>query len=62
MTQGIDWLALMRLGLFQLRLTPDQFWQLTPAELTLMAGGMPGVNATMTRGRLEQLCAEFPDT
>ena len=33
-----DWPALMRLGLGQLRLAPDQFWALTPAELTLMAG------------------------
>lgn len=62
MKRGIDWLALMRLGLFQLRLTPEQFWQLTPVELTVMAGGMPGVNPSMTRGLLEELCAEFPDT
>ena len=34
----LDWPALMRAGMLGLRLTPREFWQLTPAELRLMLG------------------------
>lgn len=49
----------MRLGLGQLRLTPDQFWQLTPAELKLMAG-IDG-SGVMTRAGMAELMAKYPD-
>jgi len=58
----IDWGNLMRIGLTHLRLLPDQFWSLTPVELMLMAGIEPGGTPTMTRARLDDLCAQFPDT
>lgn len=58
----IDWAGLMRIGLTHLRLLPEQFWQLTPVELMLMAGMEPGATPTMTRTRLDALCAQFPDT
>lgn len=54
-----DWPALMRLGLGQLRLTPDQFWALTPAELALMAG-LDGARM-MDRNGLAALMAIYPD-
>nr|WP_111297987.1 rcc01693 family protein [Paracoccus saliphilus] len=57
---GLDWPGLMRAGLRDLRLHPDQFWALTPAELALMLGlnhARPG----MTRARLEELAAEYAD-
>jgi len=54
-----DWPALMRLGLGQLRLTPDQFWALTPAELSLMAG-LDG-QGVMNRAGLSALMAKYPD-
>ncbi|WP_170363237.1 rcc01693 family protein [Ruegeria arenilitoris] len=57
---GFDWPGLMRAGLHGLRLTPDQFWRLTPAELRLMLGqgrGMPAMN----RARLDKLLAAWPD-
>lgn len=57
---GLDWPALMRAGLVGLRLTPDQFWRLTPAELRLMLGqgaGMPAMN----RAGLDALLAAYPD-
>lgn len=54
-----DWPALMRLGLGQLRLTPDQFWALTPAELALMAG-LDGAQI-MDRTGLAALMAIYPD-
>ena len=57
---GFDWPALMRLGLSGLRLTPDTFWRLTPAELRLMLGQQtPG---TMDRAGLQDLMRAFPDT
>lgn len=54
-----DWPALMRLGLGQLRLPPDQFWALTPAELALMAG-LDG-RRIMDRAGLSELMAKYPD-
>ena len=54
-----DWPALMRPGLGHLRLTPTQFWKLTPAELALMAG-LGGARA-MGRLGLAELMAKYPD-
>lgn len=55
-----DWPGLLRLGLTGLRLSPAQFWALTPAELMLMLGH-DGAGAPMGRGRLEELAQAFPD-
>ena len=57
---GFDWPALMRAGLCQLGLRPDQFWCLTPAEFLLMLGKGAG-DAPMGRARLEELSHAFPD-
>ncbi|SDW28483.1 phage conserved hypothetical protein [Ruegeria halocynthiae] len=57
---GFDWPVLMRAGFLGLRLTPEQFWRLTPAELRLMLGqgaGMPAMN----RAGLDALQAAYPD-
>ena len=59
--QGLDWPGLMRAGMVWLRLTPSQFWALTPAELALMLGIEPGKGGAMTRGRLAELVARYPD-
>ena len=56
----IDWPRLIRLGLVDLRLKPAEFWDLTPAELFLLAGVVPG-ERPMDRGGLEALMARFPD-
>jgi uncharacterized phage protein (TIGR02216 family) len=56
----IAWPALMRVGLVELRLTPEAFWALTPAELMLMAGVGAGP-APLTRAGLAELAARFPD-
>lgn len=61
---GLDWPGLMRAGLHGLGLKPWEFWSLTPAELALMMGLEPGTGATagaMTRARLDELAARFPD-
>lgn len=60
MTAGFDWPGLLRVGLRQLGLTPDEFWRLTPAELRLMLGSEAGVSP-LTRARLDELAAAFPD-
>lgn len=56
----IAWPGLMRLGLVQLRLSPEAFWALTPAELMLIAGVGRGREA-LSRARLAELLARFPD-
>ena len=57
---GFDWRALMRAGMQGLRLTPDQFWRLTPAELLLMLG-QAGGHAPLNRAGLDALMAAWPD-
>ena len=60
MSGGLDWPGLMRAGMRGLGLRPDQSWALTPAELALMLGVEAGPPA-MTRDRLAELAARFPD-
>jgi len=57
---GFDWAGLLRAGLHHLRLHPDQFWALTPAELALMLG-VSGGGKSMNRNRLQDLLQAFPD-
>ncbi len=56
----IDWPGLMRVGLNGLGLTPAEFWRLTPVELRIMLGAEQAAPA-LTRARLEELAAAFPD-
>ncbi len=56
----IDWAGLMRAGLQGLHLTPDVFWRLSPIELRIMLGA-ENTAAPVTRTRLEELAAAFPD-
>lgn len=57
----LDWPGLMRSGIGGLRLAPDAFWRLTPAELRLLLG-VDAAGAPLTRARLAELAAAFPDT
>ena len=56
----IDWAGLMRAGMLGLRLTPDVFWRLSPIELRIMLGA-ENAGVPVTRMRLEELAAAFPD-
>lgn len=56
----VNWPALLRLGLVNLRLRPEQFWALTPAELMLMSG-MVGEDTSLSRAGFADLTASFPD-
>ena len=57
---GFEWPALMRAGLVGLRLRPEEFWALTPAELRLMLG-QGGAAPALTRKGLDALLAAYPD-
>jgi uncharacterized phage protein (TIGR02216 family) len=56
----LDWPGLMRAGMVGLRLTPDAFWRLTPAELRLMLGQGSSA-APLNRSGLDELMAKWPD-
>jgi len=57
---GIDWRGLMQAGLHGLGLEPAVFWRLTPVELKIMLG-REGLVPPLTRARLAELAAAFPD-
>lgn len=54
-----DWAALLRAGV-SLRLRPGELWALSPAELAFLMGRAGGP-APLSRARLEELAAAFPD-
>ena len=56
----MDWHGLMRAGLGVLRLTPAQFWALTPAELQMMLGMSPR-EGPLLQARLDEMLAAYPD-
>lgn len=56
----MDWAGLLRLGLTRLRLTPAQFWALTPIELLVMLG-LEHSSGPFTRDRLAALASAYPD-
>lgn len=56
----LAWAAMHRAGLGTLKLTPAQFWSLTPHDLLVMLG-LDGAGGLMTRDRLATLMAAFPD-
>ena len=56
-----DWPGLLRLGLHDLRLMPEQFWSLTPAELRVMLGQDGKTGGALSRSGLDALLAAYPD-
>jgi uncharacterized phage protein (TIGR02216 family) len=60
----MDWPALLRLALGRLRLSPDAFWTMTPAEFraALHGAGLGGEDAgALARDRLAALMRAHPD-
>lgn len=57
---GFEWGTLMRAGIRGAGLKPWEFWRLTPAELMLILG-QEGQGRALSRGRLDELLADFPD-
>lgn len=60
MSSGLDWPALMRVGLHGLGLSPEVFWGLTPVELQVMLGSETA-NKPMLSDGLAALMAAYPD-
>lgn len=54
-----DWPGLLRAGA-ALGLAPHEVWRMTPAELGFLLGKDSG-QAPLSRARLEELAAAFPD-
>lgn len=59
--EGFDWSGLMVLGLHHLRLSPKEFWALTPYELLIIAYGSDKNNMRLGRSELDALLEQFPD-
>ncbi|WP_187429202.1 hypothetical protein ROLI_028610 [Roseobacter fucihabitans] len=57
----LDWPALMKVGLRGLRLSPEAFWALTPAEFQMMLED-PGKTGPLLSTGLDTLMALYPDT
>ncbi len=55
-----DSAALLRCGLRQCGLRPDEFWALTPAEFGLLIG-MDEAGPALTRDGFAALMAAYPD-
>ncbi|MFP5075728.1 rcc01693 family protein [Rhizobium sp. YIM 134829] len=58
--EPFPWEAVLHAGLGRLRLSPDQFWAMTPRELTA-ALTPPCTSSALRRGDLAALMAAFPD-
>ncbi|WP_142591667.1 rcc01693 family protein [Pseudorhizobium endolithicum] len=59
--EPFPWETVMHVGLCLLRLPPEVFWRLTPAEFSAMAGGMRPRSPEIRRDGLEALMRRFPD-
>ena len=59
---AMDWSRLMAIGFGVLRLSPVQFWAMTPKELASASGlAWHRAGAAPDRAVLEALMARFPD-
>ncbi|MGC3936932.1 rcc01693 family protein [Roseobacter sp. EG26] len=57
---GLDWPSLMRVAYRGCGLSPEAFWNLTPAELQIMVGD-PSKSGPLLGSGLEALMAAYPD-
>lgn len=63
----LPWQDLMRIGLGQLKLSPSQFWKMTPKELKCAIEGElktfvgNGQQDPLSKSNLEKLMKKFPD-
>ncbi|WP_322516460.1 rcc01693 family protein [Rhodopseudomonas palustris] len=56
------WAEAMQFGFGVLRLSPDQFWRMTPRELaSALIGARGGIAAPLDRGGLDDLMRRYPD-
>jgi len=55
------WKQAMGFGLGILRLSPEQFWRMTPRELACAIEAVTGRGNPLDRGALTDLMRRFPD-
>lgn len=55
------WKQAIGIGLGTLRLSPQQFWSMTPRELACAIETVTGRAPPLDRGRLVQLMTRYPD-
>jgi uncharacterized phage protein (TIGR02216 family) len=55
------WKQAIGFGLGVLRLSPDQFWRMTPRELAFAIETVTGRTAPLDRGMFADLMRRFPD-
>ena len=56
----VAWPELVRFGLGELKLAPEVFWNLTPAELMILAG-RDRARQPLNKSGLDALMQSFPD-
>ena len=55
------WREAIGFGLGVLRLSPDEFWRMTPRELAYAIEASTGRRAPLDRAGFEQLMKRYPD-
>ena len=61
MTKPFPWKQAIGFGLGVLRLSPEQFWRMTPRELGYAIEAVTGHGAARSRRRLPNLMKRYPD-
>ena len=59
--QPFPWKQAIGFGLGVLRLSPEQFWRMTPRELAYAIEAVRGRNTPLDRASLNELMKRYPD-
>jgi uncharacterized phage protein (TIGR02216 family) len=59
--QPFPWADAIGFGLGVLRLSPEQFWRMTPRELAYAAQALSGRSPPLQRADFTQLMQRYPD-
>jgi uncharacterized phage protein (TIGR02216 family) len=59
--QPFPWKEAIGFGLGVLKLSPEQFWRMTPRELSLALQAARGRGAPLDRASLQDLMKRYPD-
>ena len=59
--QPFPWTQAIGFGLGVLKLSPEQFWRMTPRELALAVEALRGRGTPLARARFDALMKRYPD-
>ena len=59
--QPFPWKQAIGFGLGVLKLSPDEFWRMTPRELALAIEALRGRGASLARVHFDELMKRYPD-